>query len=297
MNYLSLYTPDFDRSEIKSSSAEELATWLSLSVYCASQENGGVITDMAEWGTRMWQNLCYLPSNEVMRPHRLWDWDGKNLTVWNYNKSQEEKEIQRKRASIEGGKKSAESRKKQENEVNHESLRSETENTSEVKSKPLPSEMESTSKRNPNHFEAESESLRSEMKSASNEGKGKEGKSREENGREVPPSLERSDKFKARVIDKPEVLDEVRGVGGRSEEELEARDKSVKTIGEIREERLRKRADERKAGDGGMNRISDVMSPSGMREPVFDDDSSSTRKPEPEELVRQMLGIEPPRKS
>jgi hypothetical protein len=77
-------------------------------IYCAEQENGGVIPDCASWKDRRWQQTCGVTKPEVDDQCDLWSFDGENLTIWAYPAEKQE-EIQKMRESgARGGKKRAE---------------------------------------------------------------------------------------------------------------------------------------------------------------------------------------------
>ena len=108
MNWLNLQTSVIRSPEYVGCDPVQRATWLNLMVYCAEQENGGVIPGAASWKDRRWQQTCGVTKPEVDDQCDLWSFDGENLTIWGYPAEKEE-EIQKMRESgARGGKKRAE---------------------------------------------------------------------------------------------------------------------------------------------------------------------------------------------
>ena len=108
MNWLNLQTSVIRSPEYVGCDPVQRATWLNLMIYCAEQENGGVIPDCASWKDRRWQQTCGVTKPEVDDQCDLWSFDGENLTVWAYPAEKQE-EIQKMRESgARGGKKRAE---------------------------------------------------------------------------------------------------------------------------------------------------------------------------------------------
>lgn len=87
--------------------AQQLA-WFHLLLYCAQQENGGVIHGAVEFTDRQWQRLMDVEGATLRTKCALWTWDdGGNLVVWEYPEKQEQA-VQAKR---EGGRKGGRSPK------------------------------------------------------------------------------------------------------------------------------------------------------------------------------------------
>jgi hypothetical protein len=108
MNWLNLQTSVIRSPEYVGCDPVQRATWLNLMIYCAEQENGGVIPDCASWKDRRWQQTCGVTKPEVDDQCDLWSFDGENLTIWAYP-SEKQEEIQKMRESgARGGKKRAE---------------------------------------------------------------------------------------------------------------------------------------------------------------------------------------------
>lgn len=108
MNWLNLQTSVIRSPEYVGCDPVQRATWLNLMVYCAEQENGGVIPGAASWKDRRWQQTCGVTKDEVGDQCELWSFDGENLNLWGYP-TEKEQEIQKMRESgARGGKKRAE---------------------------------------------------------------------------------------------------------------------------------------------------------------------------------------------
>lgn len=84
MHWLNIHSSTLDSPQFKGSEPVDRATWLCLQRYCIGQENGGKISDCAEWGDRFWMQTVGATKAEVLRPCRLWTWRGKSLVVWRY---------------------------------------------------------------------------------------------------------------------------------------------------------------------------------------------------------------------
>jgi hypothetical protein len=96
MNWLNLQTSVIRSPEYVGCDPVQRATWLNLMIYCAEQENGGVIPDCASWKDRRWQQTCGVTKPEVDDQCDLWSFDGENLTIWAYPAEKQE-EIQKMR--------------------------------------------------------------------------------------------------------------------------------------------------------------------------------------------------------
>lgn len=91
MHWLNLSVADIQSATFLGAEPVQRATWLCLTVYCAAQENGGVIYACHEWTDRKWQQVCGVTLEEVKSQCDLWFWhsDG-SLQVWRYPVKQEE---------------------------------------------------------------------------------------------------------------------------------------------------------------------------------------------------------------
>lgn len=103
MNWLNLRTETLHAPNYIGSDPTRRATWLSLMLWCAQQENGGVIAGSRQWPDRRWQQTCGVTAAEVAEPCELFAWAGDDLALWGYNVAKEA-EVQAKR---EAGRESA----------------------------------------------------------------------------------------------------------------------------------------------------------------------------------------------
>ncbi len=97
MNWLNLPIATIRRPEYVGSDPVHRATWLNLMVWCAEQENGGIIAGCADWKCRRWQQTCGVTLAEVQDACDLWHIDAHGLTLWGYP-SEKEKEVASKRS-------------------------------------------------------------------------------------------------------------------------------------------------------------------------------------------------------
>ena len=102
MNWLNLHTSILDSEQVVGAEPTDRATWLFLLRYCIGQENGGRITDAADWKDRKWQQLVRITLDEAKRESGLWEWSGADLIVALYP-SEKELEVRQLR-SIGGSK-------------------------------------------------------------------------------------------------------------------------------------------------------------------------------------------------
>jgi hypothetical protein len=111
MNWLNIEIKTIRCPEYVGSEPTDRATWINLLVYCAEQENGGIIENCLDWKDRRWQQTCGVTKEEVTRESDLWSWSGSNLTLWAYP-AEKEHEVKAKRlGGSNGGKASGEARK------------------------------------------------------------------------------------------------------------------------------------------------------------------------------------------
>jgi hypothetical protein len=88
------------------------ATWLSLLLWCAEQENGGRVRGAMSWSDRQWQQTCGITVEELRSAGCLVIIDGDDVVVWGYP-ADKEAEVQAKReAGRIGGLRSGEARAK-----------------------------------------------------------------------------------------------------------------------------------------------------------------------------------------
>ena len=105
MNYLNLETRILHSPEFIGCEPVHQATWLKLMLYCAYQENGGVIENCGPWKCRQWQQTCGVMLDEVSAECELWEREGGNVTVWGYPAEIQDKVIEKRhRAKVNGAK-------------------------------------------------------------------------------------------------------------------------------------------------------------------------------------------------
>lgn len=96
MNWLNLRIATLHRPEYIGAEPISRATWLNVLAYCSEQENGGRITGARKWKDRQWQQTCGVCLSEVDAASPLLQWDGEDLTVWEYP-LEKEGEVREKR--------------------------------------------------------------------------------------------------------------------------------------------------------------------------------------------------------
>ncbi|MEO0797462.1 MAG: hypothetical protein AAFX93_20100 [Verrucomicrobiota bacterium] len=111
MNWLNIETKTLRSEEYVSSEPTERAAWLSLTGWCAEQENGGVIKDCRNWKDRKWQQLCGVFKNEVDSAENLLVWKGDDLCVLFYPVEKEAEIRAKRKAGKVGGKASGKARR------------------------------------------------------------------------------------------------------------------------------------------------------------------------------------------
>ena len=80
-----LHAPEFIGSDPVSRS-----TWLSVLLWCVSQENGGRICGGLNWKDRQWQQTCGVTLEEITNSKFLLRVEGDDVLVWNYPHKQQE---------------------------------------------------------------------------------------------------------------------------------------------------------------------------------------------------------------
>jgi hypothetical protein len=73
-----------------------------LLIYCASQENSGIIDNCAAWTERQWQQICGVSKKRVAAESTLWQWLDGSLIVKLYP-IEKQKEVQRLRSQAKTG--------------------------------------------------------------------------------------------------------------------------------------------------------------------------------------------------
>lgn len=111
MEWLNIRLTQLEAPEYVRSEPVERATWLQLLKHCCGQENGGIITDCADWKDRTWQQIAGVTLREVKGIHRLWSWQATSLHVWGYPLEKETLVRQRRLIAAEGGKASGKARR------------------------------------------------------------------------------------------------------------------------------------------------------------------------------------------
>ncbi len=113
MNWLNLETAVLHSPEFIGCKPAARATWLCVSLWCATQENGGRIAGARAWGSRQWQQMCGVTLREIESAQPLLTIDGEDLVVWNYPTNREAEVKAKRDAGRSGGVKSGEARAKQ----------------------------------------------------------------------------------------------------------------------------------------------------------------------------------------
>lgn len=98
MNWLNLRTEILHSPEFIGCDPTRRATWLSLMLWCAQQENGGIICGSKSWADRRWQQTCGVTAAEVAESCDLFAWANSDLVMWGYD-VEKEREVQAKRAA------------------------------------------------------------------------------------------------------------------------------------------------------------------------------------------------------
>ena len=104
MNWLNINTTTLDSPEFLGADPIQRAAWLCLLRYCAGQENGGVITNCAEWKDRQWQQVVRVTLDEVNQPCQLYSWKGLDLVVSFYPCDKETEVKEKRLRAAENGK-------------------------------------------------------------------------------------------------------------------------------------------------------------------------------------------------
>lgn len=106
MNWLNIETKTLHSEAYIGSDPVARATWLSVMLWCAEQENGGRIVGARSWKDRRWQQTCGVTIKEIDASELLMSWEGDDLVVVGYP-TRKEQEVRAKRiAGKAGGEKS-----------------------------------------------------------------------------------------------------------------------------------------------------------------------------------------------
>jgi hypothetical protein len=110
MEWLNLKTSTLHATEYIGSEPRSRAAWLNVILWCAQQENGGLIKSARGWKDRQWQQTCGVTRREVDSANLLLIWKGDSLEVWNYPVDKEMIVRERREIGKTGGLKSGQSR-------------------------------------------------------------------------------------------------------------------------------------------------------------------------------------------
>lgn len=110
MEWLNLKTSTLHATEYIGSEPRSRAAWLNVILWCAQQENGGLIKNARGWKDRQWQQTCGVTRREVDSANLLLIWKGDCLEVWNYPVDKEMIVRERREIGKAGGLKSGQSR-------------------------------------------------------------------------------------------------------------------------------------------------------------------------------------------
>lgn len=91
MKYLNIELSTLRSAEYVGSSPAERGTWLSVSGFCADQENGGRIVGGMLWKDRQWQQVCGVSLREIRAASRLILIEGDDVVVFEYPTDVEDK--------------------------------------------------------------------------------------------------------------------------------------------------------------------------------------------------------------
>jgi hypothetical protein len=111
MEWLNLKTSVLHAPEYIGSKPHARATWLSVSLWSAQQENRGRIEGARTWKDRQWQQTCGVTLREIDAAALLLTWQDQALVVWNYPASKEEVVRTNRETAILGGLASARARR------------------------------------------------------------------------------------------------------------------------------------------------------------------------------------------
>lgn len=103
MNWLNIETRTLHDPAYIGSEPKARATWLNVILWCASQENGGIIDGAANWKCRQWQQTCGVTKREVEQAKNLLSIEGESVVVWNYPLSKQAEVQAKRQAGRQGG--------------------------------------------------------------------------------------------------------------------------------------------------------------------------------------------------
>jgi len=111
MNWLNLRTETLHAPQYIGSDPTRRATWISLMLWCAQQENGGIVSGGANWSDRQWQQTCGVTKDEATDSCDLFRVDGADVVLWGYNVEKEAEVQERREWARENGRKGGRPRK------------------------------------------------------------------------------------------------------------------------------------------------------------------------------------------
>lgn len=97
MNYLNIHTDLLRSEDYLGAEPVERATWLNLASWCATQENGGVIENAADWKDRKWQQICGVTLEEIQLSSNLYHFTEAGSLVVHYYPVEKEAEVKQAR--------------------------------------------------------------------------------------------------------------------------------------------------------------------------------------------------------
>ncbi len=103
MNYLNLETWLLHSPEFIGAEPLSRATWINLMLWCAEQENGGVIPDSRSWSDRQWQQTCGVTAAEVNSASTLFEFEGDDLHLAFYPIDQQKIMLARRKVARTNG--------------------------------------------------------------------------------------------------------------------------------------------------------------------------------------------------
>ena len=103
MNWLNIHTDVLRSVEYLGAEPIERATWLSLLGWCATQENGGVISNATQWNDRKWQQICGITKKEVETKSELYEFIGNDLFIHHYPLEAQTAVVAKREAGKKGG--------------------------------------------------------------------------------------------------------------------------------------------------------------------------------------------------
>lgn len=120
MNFLNIDISKVLRSDaFIGSEPVSRGTWICIIGYCASQENGGKITDCHDWADRLWLQTCGVTRAEIDGATKLLRWEGVDLLCLFYPIEQEAALNAKRAGGKQGGDASAKGKLKANQKASH----------------------------------------------------------------------------------------------------------------------------------------------------------------------------------